>query len=251
MFGLDDRIAALGTGETLLIVIAVAVLLGLRHATDPDHVTAVATLTVSERGGARRAGTLGLAWGLGHGCTLFALGLPVVLLDRLLPDAVQRATEVAIGVVIVGLAVRLLRRWHRGYFHAHPHRHGDRVHAHPHLHDHSRAHAHVESHQHPHARTPLAAFGIGLLHGAGGSAGVGVLLVTAIPGRAASVAALAVLAAGTALSMALLSAGFGSILGRGSMRSRLETVAPALGAASLLFGCWYALGALGTVSYGF
>jgi high-affinity nickel permease len=51
MFGLDDGIAALGTGETLLVVLGVALLLGLRHATDPDHLTAVSALLAGEREG--------------------------------------------------------------------------------------------------------------------------------------------------------------------------------------------------------
>ena len=96
MFGLDDRIAALGTGQTLLIVVAVALLLGLRHATDPDHLTAVSTLVAGEADettGARRAGRLGLVWGAGHATTLFLFGLPIVLFDSYLPDAVQMAAE--------------------------------------------------------------------------------------------------------------------------------------------------------------
>jgi high-affinity nickel permease len=108
MFGLDERIAALSDGASIWIVLAVAVLLGLRHATDPDHLAAVTTLAASagERV-ARRAGELGLAWGLGHAVTLFASGLPILLLDSVLPLRVQQAAETAIGLVIVYLALRL------------------------------------------------------------------------------------------------------------------------------------------------
>src|SRR3954467_13286486 len=124
MFGLDDKIAALGTGDAFLIVIAVATLLGLRHATDPDHLTAVSTLIASgEEQSGKRAGMLGLAWGLGHATTLVAFGLPIVLFDSYLPDPIQRGAELAVGVLIAALAVRLLVRWRRGCFHAHPHEH--------------------------------------------------------------------------------------------------------------------------------
>src|SRR4051795_12111188 len=86
MFGLDDKIAALSTGDAFLIVIAVAVLLGLRHATDPDHLTAVSTLVAGgEEHGPRRAASLGLAWGFGHATTLFLFGPPIVLANRFLP----------------------------------------------------------------------------------------------------------------------------------------------------------------------
>lgn len=94
----------------------------------------------------------------------------------------------------MALAIRLLLRWRRGYFHAHPHSHGEFRHSHPHLHEHVPAVAHLATHKHPHApslgRSPLTAFGIGLVHGIGGSAGAGVLLVAAVPGRGHAIAAL-------------------------------------------------------------
>jgi high-affinity nickel permease len=65
MFGLDDKIASLSDGTTLLIVAGVAILLGLRHASDPDHLAAVTTLIASgKERAARRAARLGLARGL-------------------------------------------------------------------------------------------------------------------------------------------------------------------------------------------
>src|SRR4051812_39069807 len=173
MFGLDELIVGLSSTGAMAFI--VAILLGLRHATDPDHLTAVSTLFLGEGYNApRRATILGLAWGLGHATTLFAFGLPVVLFRRFLPDTVQRAAEAVIGLVIVALAVRLLLRWHRGYFHVHPHTHGSVSHAHPHAHDHPHGSAgHPLRHSHLHAeglaRSPLTAFGIGLVHGIGGS----------------------------------------------------------------------------------
>jgi ABC-type nickel/cobalt efflux system permease component RcnA len=248
VFGLDDTIAGLGQGGGLLVALAVALLLGLRHASDPDHLTAVSTLVMSDdRRGSRRAGSLGLAWGLGHACTLLVLGLPVVVLGRYLPDGLQVAFEVAIGGVIVVLALRLLLRWRRGYFHVHVHVHDGAPHAHPHMHEGGRGEPHPRGHEHRHlhdvGRSPLAAFGIGLVHGAGGSAGVGVLLIAAMPGTADRVAALVVLALGTAASMAAVSAAFGHALGRGPLLRRFEAVAPVFGAVSLAFGVWYALAA--------
>src|SRR6266581_1947891 len=121
MFGLDSHIAAFSNGESVWIVLAVAILLGLRHATDPDHLAAVTTLIASTERRARDAAALGLGWGAGHALTLFALGVPVVLYRAFPPDAVQRAAETAIGFLIAGLAVWRLVRWRRGAFHAHPH----------------------------------------------------------------------------------------------------------------------------------
>ena len=222
----------------------IALLLGLRHATDPDHLTAVSTLALGEeRGGARRASALGLAWGLGHATTLVVIGLPVVLVDVALPDGVQRGLEAAVGVVIVALALRLLVRWRRGYLHVHAHTHDGMTHAHPHVHE--RAHD-AERHEHPHGlgRTKRAAYGIGLLHGAGGSAGAAVLLLAATPGRAAAAAALVVFALGTAASMATVSAAFGHALARDGVARRVERLVPLLAVCAGLFGAWYGVGAL-------
>jgi hypothetical protein len=239
--GLDESIAALAGHGSLAAVLAVAVLLGIRHATDPDHVAALATLTAADHsGGARGAGLLGLAWGFGHGISLVGLGLPVVLLGAQLPDAVQRGAEAAVGLVIVGLAVHLLRRWRHARFHVHAHRHADGI-RHAHVH----AHAGRLEHAHEHRlRSPLAAFAIGLLHGAAGSAPIGVLLVASIPSRALAAASLGLLAVGTAATMATLSTGLGVTLLGVRPSGALAAATPCLGVVSLAFGGWYVLGAL-------
>jgi hypothetical protein len=224
MFGLDDQIANMGTGEAFLVIAVVAILLGLRHATDPDHLTAVSTLMAGDRTGTRGAGRLGLAWGLGHATTLFAFGLPIVLYRSYLPDAVQSAAETLIGVLIVALAIRLLLRWRES----------------------RRGHSHVHA-----ARSPLQAYGIGLVHGIGGSAGVGVLLLASIPDHVEAVVALGLFASFTAVSMSLASTSFGWVMSRGAVQRSYLSVAPALGALSLVFGVWYALGAVQAVPYVF
>jgi high-affinity nickel permease len=224
MFGLDDKIASFSNGTTLVIVLGVAVLLGLRHASDPDHLAAVTTLIAGKReDAARRAARLGFTWGLGHATSLFVFGLPVVLYRAYLPEPVQRGAETAVGAVIVLLALWLLIRWRRGVF--------------------------CDRRRHLHARTraPWQAFAIGVLHGVGGTAGVGVLLLASISDHALAVAALALFASCTALSMALLSTGFGAALGNGFARRSFARLAPVLGVLSLAFGVWYALGAQGAL----
>jgi hypothetical protein len=221
MFGLDHRIAGLSNGTTLLVVVAVSMLLGLRHATDPDHLTAVTAMIVSGRDRAtHHAARLGLTWGLGHATSLFVFGLPVVLYSAYLPRSLQDAAETAVGVVIVVLAVGLLRRSRGG-----------------------------PTHTHARGRTPCQAFAIGLAHGMGGTAGVGLLLLATIQSRTLAVAALALFATCTAISMTMLSAGFGAALSAESVRSSFHRAAPVFGVASLAFGVWYALGAQGLVPY--
>jgi hypothetical protein len=90
-----------------------------------------------------------------------------------------------------------------------------------------------------------------MVHGMGGSAGVGVLLLAAIPDRAEAIVALALFAAFTAVSMAFASTTFGYALSREPVMRRFARVAPALGVLSLAFGVWYSLGATGAVPYVF
>jgi ABC-type nickel/cobalt efflux system permease component RcnA len=251
MHFLDNWILGLGGGG-LTLGLVVALLLGARHATDPDHLTAVSALILSDdRRGGRRAGVLGLFWGLGHATTLFLFGVPIVLFGTQLPDVVGRAAEFLIGAVTVFLAIRLLLRWRRGYFHSHLHRHGQVRHTHPHVHEHAPEAGHPAAHPHRHSeglgRSPATAFGIGLMHGVGGSAGVGVLLIASVADRVGAVAGLLLFAAATALSMAVVSAAVGYGLVRGPVAPRLERVVPAFGAASLIFGVWYAISALAAV----
>jgi hypothetical protein len=132
-----------------------------------------------------------------------------------------------VGLVVVLLAAWLLVRWRRGVFHSHAHAAAVRL------------------------RSPLQAFAIGLLHGVGGSAGIGVLLLASIHDRPVAVAALGLFAACTAVSMAALSTGFGLTLSSGPVRRSFHRLAPVLGTASLAFGAWYALGALNLAPYVF
>jgi cytochrome c biogenesis protein CcdA len=233
------------------VILLVSVLLGLRHASDPDHLAAVTTLIASEeeRHQVRKAGIMGFLWGLGHGTTLVLIGLPLVLLNQYLPEVVGKIAEVAIGCIIVLLAMRLLVRWRRGFYHVHVHTH-DGGGAHRHVHSHARDESHGHGHRVP-KRTPLSSYGVGLVHGIGGSGGLTLLLISTISDKVQATGALLLFAAGTAVSMALLSTAFGVVIAGGPIARNFERVAPVLGVLSMGFGVWYALGALGVVVYPF
>jgi len=231
MFGLDEWLAGVSDEGSLAIVLLVAMLLGLRHATDPDHLAAVSTLVVSGRERATRAAArLGAAWGLGHAVTLVAFGVPILLAERYLPDLVQRGAETTVAALIAFLAVRLLVRWRHGAF----------------------ATTSFGADEHVHrVRSPLGAFGVGLVHGMGGSAGVGVLLLAAIPSRSLALVALVVLAVFTAVSMTIVTTGFGAALSTRRVSGAVATAAPALALSSLAFGLWYAAAAWSLAPYPF
>jgi high-affinity nickel permease len=252
MSAIDGWLEGLLHGEVGVgVILLVSLLLGLRHASDPDHLAAVTTLIASEeeRHQVRKAGTMGFLWGLGHGTTLVLIGLPLVLLNQYLPEIVGKIAEVAIGCIIVLLAMRLLVRWRRGFYHVHVHTH-DSGEAHRHVH----SHVLDESHGHAHRvsrRTPLSSYGVGLVHGIGGSGGLTLLLISTISDKVQATGALLLFAAGTAVSMALLSTAFGLVIAGGPLARNFERVAPVLGVLSMAFGVWYALGALGVVVYPF
>jgi len=233
MFGLDEWIAGMSESASVAVVLLVAVLLGLRHATDPDHIAAMTTLVATGRErAARSAARLGAWWGIGHAITLVVFGIPVLLAERYLPERVQQGAETAVAALIVFLGLRLIVRWRHGYLDLHAHPHPKREHRHQ-------------------VRTPLGAFGVGLVHGIGGSAGVGLLLLAAIPSETVAVASLLLLALFTAVSMTLVTVGFGLTLTGRPVVAAANTIVPALGAASLAFGLWYAAAAWSFAPYPF
>jgi ABC-type nickel/cobalt efflux system permease component RcnA len=253
MPAIDGWLEAFVQGPTTLwAVLLVSLLLGLRHASDPDHLAAVTTLIASEKQQRRiwKATSMGLLWGLGHGTTLIAVGLPLVVVGQYMPVKVGQAAEVAIGAIIVVLAVRLLLRWHRGDFHAHAHSH-ESGESHRHLHSHADGSVHGHTHNVHGLRTPLSSYGVGLVHGVGGSGGITLLLLSTIPSASEAAVALLIFAVGTAVSMALLSSAFGLAIAAGPVRRNFERVAPVLGVLAAAFGIWYAAGALGFVAYPF
>ena len=210
---LDEQLAGLFESAPLAVALGVAFLLGLRHATDPDHLMAVTSLVARDDGGTRSAARLGAVWGAGHAAALLAIGLPLIVLGTALPSALESTAEKAVGVVIVLLALRVLARWAR------------------------RAHV---SQTHKPLRTPREAFGIGLLHGLAGTGAVVLLLIAALPSTLEASLALALFAPMSVASMALCTTGFAWTLTRPAVLPVYRTVLmPALGATGLLFGLWY------------
>jgi high-affinity nickel permease len=233
VFGLDDWIAGLSDGASIGVVLLVAVLLGLRHATDPDHIAAMTSLVASGRDrAARSAARLGAWWGVGHATTLVLFGVPILVADRYLPERFQQGAETSVAALIVFLGLRLLVRWRHGYFDLHAHPHPDRKHRHR-------------------VRTPTGALAVGLIHGVGGSAGVAVLLLAAIPSQTVAVASLLLLAAFTAVSMTLVTFGFGAALGVRRVAAATSMLIPVFGVASFAFGLWYAAAAWAVAPYPF
>jgi high-affinity nickel permease len=231
---LDSLITGLFDGAPLLVALGIAFLLGLRHASDPDHLVAVTSLVAAEDGDTRKAARLGAWWGIGHAGALVALGVPLIAFKTELPAWLESGAEKAIGVVILVLAARVIFKWARGDYRATAHAHDD-GHA-------QRRHLRTGGgHRHVKVRSPGQALSIGLLHGLAGTGAIVVLLIAALPSRLEAALALGVFAPMSIVSMAALTATFAWVLTRPLVEPFYRTVLiPALGAFGMFFGLWYA-----------
>jgi hypothetical protein len=228
----DAWIVSLFADAPLLGALLLAAVLGLRHATDPDHLAAVTAL-VADRGRDVRAGArIGAWWGIGHAAVLLALGLPLVVLQATLPAWLEAAAEHVVGVVIAVLALRLLWGWQHARRHATPHRHPPAV---------RHRHVHEGDHAHSRVRTGPQALAIGMLHGLAGTGAIVLVLIAALPSPGEALAALAVFAPASVASMVLCTAAFSWALTRPRIAPAVNrTLIPAMGVLGLVFGMWYA-----------
>src|SRR5262245_48533177 len=173
----------------------------MRHATDPDHVIAVATI-VSRQRTTSSAALIGGLWGIGHTVTITLVGAAIIVFDLVIPARLGLALEFSVALMLILLGISsltgLTRRVtealtpeeeHERGLHAHAHSHSDYVHVHPHGHE-------PGSHGHAEERTPLSrvdrVFGrlgvyqavrplvVGLVHGLAGSAAVALLVLATI-----------------------------------------------------------------------
>jgi hypothetical protein len=197
---------------------------GLRHAFEPDHLTAMATL-VTESRDPRRGAVLGALWGLGHTISLVLVGAILIALGAVLPVRISVAFELCVSAVLIALGVRaVIRAWREGLvgpIQIHAHGGHDHVHAGP--------HAHVHLGRWTLAWRPLA---VGLVHGLAGSGALTALVFAQLPSTAERIAYIAVFGAGSIAGMAAASALVGASLGALHRGQRWLT----LGAGALSIG---------------
>jgi high-affinity nickel-transport protein len=208
----------------LLTVIGVGFLLGIRHATDPDHVIAVTTI-VSRQRSIRHAGLIGILWGLGHTITILLVGAAIILYNVVIPPRMGLSMELAVGLMLVFLGVMNLTgvtQWvtdrftpghdARGILHSHSHRHGESVHTHIHGHG-PEAHFHLDEKPQGSFETALERVGlyqilrplaVGIVHGLAGSAAVALLVLTTIRDPRWAIVYLLVFGVGTIAGMLLI-----------------------------------------------
>jgi ABC-type nickel/cobalt efflux system permease component RcnA len=207
-----------------LTIIGVGFLLGIRHATDPDHVIAVSTI-VSRQQNIRHAGLIGILWGVGHTITIVVVGAAIILFNLVIPPRIGLGMELAVGLMLILLGLLNLTgvtRWiterytpthgQAAVIHAHAHRHGSLEHVHIHSHQ-PDVHLHLEEQPRGAAQTFLQRIGlyqllrplaVGIIHGLAGSAAVALLVLTTIRDPRWAVGYLLVFGVGTIAGMMLI-----------------------------------------------
>jgi high-affinity nickel-transport protein len=239
--------------------------LGLQHATDPDHLVAVATIVTRERRFADGA-VIGLLWGLGHTLTLAVAGGLVVALNLAIRPEVSRGLEQVVAAMIVLLGALRLREALRG-IRAVPHGHllADHEHADEHgclrdggaVHSHAHAHAggvHAHPHVHPSRRLLATLSGssgraralvVGAVHGLAGTAAVSLLVLTTLTSPIDAAAYLIVFGLGTIAGMTVLTAAMAWPLALALRFRRAHRALSAVtGVGSIAFGLWHAITSL-------
>ena len=153
----------LAPGLSTFSVLLIGFVLGLRHATEADHLAAVSTI-VSEKKNLFTASIVGGLWGVGHTISLFAVGLIVIFLKLQISPAIESKLEACVGLMLVILGVNALRKLYQS----------EKIHAHTHEHD---GHAHIHIHTHKdesaeasHHRFSPRSVVVGMVHGLAGSA---------------------------------------------------------------------------------
>lgn len=246
---------------TFLSIIAVGFFLGMRHATDPDHVVAVTTIVARQRNLLKSA-FIGVFWGIGHTITIFIVGAAIILFDVVIPARIGLSMELSVGLMLIILGAMNIASFMRtaraitpaaGNFeivHSHVHAHGDYVHSHSHGHN-------PEAHSHSN-QTPLTwldrLFGriglyqqlrpllVGIVHGLAGSAAVALLILTTIRNAHWALVYLLVFGAGTVGGMMLITVSIASAFNFFGRKNEnfSQWLGLASGLVSLVFGIFLA-----------
>ena len=190
----------------MLTLLALGFALGMRHALEADHAAAVASLALRSRSVSHTL-RQGLAWGLGHTLTLLLFSSVVLILGLVIPERFAEGLECAVGLMLIGLGLDVLRRMWKERIHFHLHQHPDEPpHFHAHAHRAQENHAAPMAHAHGHPTGfPYRALLVGLMHGMAGSAALIVLTLQTVIAPADAISYILMFGLGSTLGMGLFS----------------------------------------------
>jgi sulfite exporter TauE/SafE len=218
---------------SMLATLALGFVLGIKHATEADHLAAVSTI-VSQRRSMWQSAAVGVFWGIGHTVALILAGILVLCVGLVIPEKVANILELFVALMIIFLGMRLV------HLHVHAHSHGGRSHIHLHFRDEE----HVGALHNGQAgwRSVI----IGMIHGLAGSAALTLLVLSQVArngGIAMGFAYLLIFGAGSIAGMLVMSSliSIPFALGLRFFRRSLVALRLVTGVFSTSFGIVYAL----------
>lgn len=197
----------------LLAIAGLGLLLGMRHATDPDHVLAVTTILSRERK-LLRAAWVGATWGVGHSVTVFIAGTAILWLRVAVSPRVGLGLELAVAFMLIALGARNLARLS------------------------NREGSGPEDQRQLVPGSFFRPVVIGVVHGLAGTAAIALLVLAVIPSPGWGMVYLAVFGAGTTAGMVVITTAIGKGIMIGGKHLGRSRISFATGVASLLFGLW-------------
>lgn len=234
-----------------LTILFLGFILGLKHATDADHVVAVTTI-VSRARKLRHAAMVGITWGIGHSLMIIIVGIAIILFHISIPERLQLSFEFIVAVALIVLGVLnltgIMQKLLGAFSHVHSHFHNhNKMHTHVHHHD---AALHGQLAKHEEVTEFIArhgAFGlirplvVGLIHGLAGSAAVALLILGSIADEKIAMLYLAIFGAGTVIGMMCITTLLGIPIIAGSKKfSQFDRVISiAAGALSIAYGIYF------------
>jgi len=242
---------------TLLSILALGFFLGMRHATDSDHVIAVTTI-VSRQRKVGSAALTGIYWGIGHSITLLAVGGAIIILGVVIPVRLGMSLEFCVGLMLILLGWLNIRSFRRGvdqlpldeHSHQHAHCHSDYIHTQAHSHS-AEEHGHSENDV-PTARSDrqfgqshfylrLRPMIVGVVHGLAGSAAVALFVLPVIRNPVWAMFYLSIFGVGTIAGLMLITAAIAAPITYSANRFRPfnRCVGAAAGVLSLIFGLFF------------
>lgn len=192
-------------GGSAVAVLGLGFLIGLKHATEADHLAAVTTI-VSERKSLFSSAIVGGLWGLGHTISLVLAGFLVLFLNFEISENTERWLEFAVGVMLTLLGLNALRKLFGGgslHFHEHHHNGVARTHVHPHTHLPDEAHDHFIAHEGKKA-SPRSLI-VGMIHGLAGSAALMLAVIPTIDSKSLGLVYILVFGVGSIGGMMIMS----------------------------------------------
>ncbi|MFJ7831334.1 urease accessory protein UreH [Peribacillus sp. NPDC097284] len=195
---------------SLLLVLGIGFLLGIKHALEPDHVIAVSTIA-SRSKKIWRSSLAGVFWGIGHTLTLLVFGVVLILLKDEIPEAWAMSLEFLVGIMLVYLGMTTIFSWKN----AHEHDHFER-------------------------NTYLKSMFIGVVHGLAGSAAMVLLTMSTIDFVWQGALYIIVFGVGTCLGMLLFTAILSiPFVTSASSKKMNRSLVRLTGVVSTIFGIYY------------